>query len=106
MIKFIPQVLALFAVVSVSFFHGPDVYTEFLVREVTGYTGAFEISVALSTYVIGIIFLLCLIAPYTRRLILYGNEVKPIKVISAIVIFSYVCWGTFMLYSLSQATDL
>ncbi len=104
--KFLPQVLAIFAVVGLSFFHGPDVYTEFLVRRVTGYSGAFEIGLAFATYVAGIIFLLCLINPKARAAFLLNHKTNAVKTISTVIILGYVLWGSFMLYSFSQATDL
>ena len=104
MIRLIPQALALFALLSLSFFLGPDAYTEFLVK-LTGYSGALQFGLAFTTYILGIVFLICLTIPNCRKALLVNKE-KAIAVVLTIIICGYVFWGTYMLYSLSQATDL
>jgi len=88
-----------------SFFNGPSFYTGFIVRTL-GNDGAIIIGISLITYVLGLIFLFFLTISKLRRMLISERKISPVQVISVIAIVGYVFYGSYMLYSLSQSTDL
>lgn len=105
MTKFILVILGLLSIVSMSFFNGPSFYTEFIVRTL-GHDGAIIIGLSVITYVLGLIFLFFLTIPKLRKMLMPERKISPVQVFSVIAIACYVFYGSYMLYSLSQSTDL
>lgn len=105
MAKLILTTLGLLSLVSMSFLNGPRFYTGFIVRTL-GHDGAIIIALSFITYVLGLIFLFFLTIPKFRRMLIFKRNISAVQVISVMAIVGYVFYGSYMLYSLSQSTDL
>jgi len=103
--RHVSWVLALVAIVCLSFYFGPRIYVEYLLG-LQNNDGTLTLGFTILTYLVSAIFLVSLVFPKFRRALFPRDSLVYLRAVSTIVIVAYVFWGTVIIYGVSKATDL